>query len=519
MPRSDQHPFRRPTAADIEALAEDLDLSLSPAEREDYLTLVSGALEGLDPVRDAPTVDHGLRPDEPRQVGGRRPDDDEDPHNAWVRKCTVEGADDGPLSGVTIGLKDSIALAGVELTVGSRVLEGFVPEIDATVASRLLDAGATIVGKLNMESFAWSGSGDFSDFGPVTNPHSDDHLAGGSSSGSGVAPAVGDCDVALGTDQAGSIRIPSAMCGLVGIKPTHGLVPYTGIVSLERSIDHVGPMAPTVEMTARTLEAIAGEDVADGVRLDARQPRGIDADDYADAVGSSVEGLRVGVLEEGFGQEGADPVVDETVRAAVDVLADAGAEVESVSAPLHRQLPAAWAAIGTQGGARHFEEGGATNHDGWAWPRLVEALDTLGEARADELPPTVKQALLTAAYLEREYGMEAYTKARDVALAGERQYDSLLADYDALAMPSVVIRALEKAPEADRVEALTRDAPSIANTSPFDLTGHPAISVPCAKPDGLPVGLMLVGAHEDERTLFALASAFEDRTDWEERGA
>jgi len=519
MPRSDDHPFRRPTAADLDALADDLGLSLSPEEREDYRTLVSGAVGGLDPLRDAPTLDHGLHPDEPRRIGGRRPDAEEDPLNAWVRKCTVEGAADGPLSGVTVGLKDSIALAGVEMTAGSRVLEGFTPEIDATVVTRLLDAGATIVGKLNMESFAWSGTGDTSDFGPVTNPHSDDHLAGGSSSGSGAAPAAGDCDVALGTDQAGSIRIPSAWCGLVGIKPTHGLVPYTGILSLERSIDHAGPMAPTVEPVAETLAVLAGEDVADGVRLDDRQPRDVAADDYAAAVGSDVDGMRVGVLEEGFGWDDADPVVDEAVREATGVLADAGAEVESVSAPLHRLMPSAWAAIGTQGAARHFEEVGATNHRGWAWPRLTRALDSFRRARADDLPPSVKQALLTAAYLRREYGMEAYAKARDVALAAERQYDGLLAEYDALAMPTVVVRAFEKAPEMGRVPAADREVSTITNTSPFDLTGHPAISVPCAKPDGLPVGMMLVGAHRDERALFALASAFEDRTDWEERDA
>lgn len=519
MPRSDEHAFGRPTAEDIESIAAAFGVSLSDAERDDYRRLVADAVEGVESVRHARPFDAGLEPTTyAAREPGRRPDEGDDPLNAWITRGRVEGADDGPLSGVTVGLKDSVALAGYEMTAGSSVLEGFVPTIDATVVTRLLDAGAAVVGKTNMESFAWSGSGDTSDFGPVTNPHDAGRLAGGSSSGSGAAPAAGDCDVAIGTDQAGSIRIPSSWCGLVGVKPTYGLVPYTGILPLERSLDHAGPMGRSVETVATALEALAGEDVRDGVRLDSRQPRGVAADGYAGAVGDEVDGLSVGVLEEGFGWEFSEPAVDEVVRAATEVFEGEGVAVESTSVPRHREATSAWAAIGTQGGARLLREAGAgTNHDGWCWPRLARTLDSFRRARANDLPPSAKRSLFAAAFLEREYGVEAYAKARDVALSARRAYDVCLDEYDALLLPTTAVRAFEKAPDLDRVASVNREVVTIANTCPFNLTGHPALTVPCAKPDGLPVGLMLVGSRLDESTLFALGAAFERAADWETR--
>lgn len=512
MPASDGDPFTAPTEAEIRELAASLGIPLGEAEAADYREVVGDAIHGSDPIRHARGFDPDLEPRaDTARTGGYRPDPEEDPHNAWIQKIEVSADSEGSLTGTTVGLKDSIALAGVELTLGSAVMEGFVPEIDATVVHRLLDTGATILGKLNMESFAWSGTGGMSDYGPVTNPHSEDHLAGGSSSGSGVAPVVGDCDVALGTDQAGSIRIPSSWCGLVGIKPTHGLVPYTGIVPLERTIDHVGPMATSVRKVAEILEVLAGEDTTDGVRLDERQPAGIAADDYTDATDRDPSGLSIAYLDEGFGWEFSDPVVDETVRDTDAVFERAGVETDHVSLPVHRRSMAIWGAIATQGGARLFHEGSVgTNHKGWSWPQLARVMDSFQEARARDLPPTVKRSLLAAAYLDEEYGLEPYAKARSQAMAAEQEYNQILSEYDAIALPTTVVRAFEKAPELGRVDALRREVSTIANTSIFNVTGHPAISVPCGSPDGLPIGLMLVGNHQDETTLFTLASAIEN---------
>jgi len=504
--------FDAPSEDRLDELAADLGLSLDDDATADYAALAADAVDAVGDVRHADSFDPGLAPaDLAGRGGGYRPDAEEDPLNAWLHKTAVRTSDDGPLAGRSVGLKDSIALAGSPLTLGSNVMEGFVPRIDATVVGRLLDAGAEIAGKLNMESFAWSGRGDLSDYGPVLNPHSPDHLAGGSSSGSGAAPAAGDCDVALGTDQAGSVRIPSSWCGLVGLKPTYGLVPYTGVVGLERTIDHVGPMGPSVDVVARVLDAIAGEDVREGVRLDERQPRGIGGDDYAAAVGADVDGLSVGVLEEGFGWTFSEDAVDETVREAARSLERRGVTVESASAPIHERTLSIWPGIATQGGAHCLLGGGTgTNHRGWAWPRLARVLDSFRTARANDLPPTVVRSLLVAAHLDDAYGVEPYAKARSEAMAARRAYDDLLATYDALVLPTTAMRAFERDAEWDRRDALDREVTTIANTAMFDLTGHPAVSVPCGTRDGLPVGLQLVGAHRDETTLLSLAAALTD---------
>ncbi|UHQ95062.1 amidase [Haloterrigena alkaliphila] len=519
MPRSDKHVFRRPDGETLESLAADIGLSLTPNERDDYETLVSGAIDGLAGIEQGPSFDPGL---EPVTLDGRergyRPTVDEDPLNAWITKGEVRGETDGPLSDVTVGVKDSIAVAGYEMTAGSRVLEGFVPRIDASVVSRLLEDGATIAGKLNMESFAWSGRGDISDFGPVENPHGENRLPGGSSSGSAAAPANDECDVALGTDQAGSVRIPSSWCGLVGLKPTHGLVPYTGTLPLEVSLDHIGPMAPTVDLVATALDAIAGVDVVDGIQLDQRQPRSLETDSYADSVDDNIESLSIAVLEEGFGWEFSESEVDDAVRDTAATFEDLGVSCETVSVPIHRRGVSAWAAIASQGGRRLLREGGVgTNHTGWTWTRLARALKSALDARTDELPPTVKRSLLAGEFLADTYGVEPYAKGRNVAMAARQMYDEILAEHDALLLPTTATRAFEGPAAFDRVDALEREIQTIVNTCPFNLTGHPAVSVPCAKPDGLPVGAMLVGSRFDETTLLALAGAYERATEWEDQ--
>ncbi len=518
MPASDTDLIRPVTEAQLRRYGDRYDLSLTPDEVEDYLELVNGSLESFETIlaAPAPTVPQlEVAHDRPAP---RIPTDEADPLNAWIRRMRVAGADDGPLDDLAVGLKDSIALAGYPMTLGSEVLEGFVPSIDATVTRRLLAAGATIVGQQNMESFASSGSGDTSDYGPVLNPYSDEHLAGGSSSGSAAAVAAGDCEVSIGTDQAGSVRIPSACCGTVGLKPTTGLVPYTGAFPLDLAIDHLGPIGDSVETVARTLEVIAGEDVVDGIRLDSRQPRGIEADAYTAAIEDPLDDLAVGVLEEGFGWPFADEAVDAAVREAMDVFEAEGASVRSVSMERHRDLSAAGGVVAAMGSAATLEQSGlARGAHGWHWTGLANMLDALVEARADRLPPSVKQALLTAAHVREMRGMTPYAMARNLALEAQRRYDELLETCDVLAMPTIVIPPMAHEPDLDRVEAASREWMLAANTAPTDLTGHPAISVPCAMRDGLPVGLMLVGGRFEETTVLRAAAGFERTTDWQAR--
>jgi len=511
-PRRGRYPtVRHPPRERIEKLAAELGLTLNETELDDYATMLQGALTDVKRVMnlDSPRFriherTHTNRP------SGYRPSTDEDPLNVWIRKCRVDGSPSGPLAGTTVGLKDSIALAGYEMTCGSRVLEGYVPQVDATVVTRLLDAGATITGKLNMEAFAWSGSSDISDYGSVPNPHDQDFLAGGSSSGSAAAVATGDCDIALGGDQGGSIRIPAAWCGVVGLKPTWGLVPYTGIFPLDPTIDHVGPIARTVEGTARALEVLAGEDIQDGVRMDDRQPRGVTGEAYTETVEKDVDDVTLGVLRNGFEWDVAHPAVNEAVEATVEKLRARGVETKPVTVEYHSDILSLLTPLEIQGGYRTMTEAGVgTHHSGWYWSDLIDSFDQFRSSRIDELPPTAKHSLLVGAYLSDTYGVEFYAKAKNVVLELRRQYDTCLETCDALVMPTVPTMPFEDDGSLDRTERVGRVTENHRNTAQFNHTHHPALTVPCGIVSDLPVGIQLVGSHFDERTLLRIGAAVE----------
>jgi len=515
-PRRGRYPtVRRPTRGRVEELATELGLTLNEAELDDYATMLEGALTDVERVMklDSPRFPNHERTYTDRP-SGYRPSTEEDPLNVWITKCRVDGAQTGPLAGKTVGLKDTIALAGYEMTCGSRVLEGYAPRIDATVVTRLLDAGATITGKLNMEAFAWSGSSDISDYGTVPNPHDQARLAGGSSSGSAAAVATGECDIALGGDQGGSIRIPAAWCGVVGLKPTTGLVPYTGIFPLDPTIDHVGPLTRTVEETAEAMEALAGEDIQNGVKMDDRQPRGVTGEAYTEAIDEGVDDVTLGVLRDGFGWDAAHPAVDEAVEATIDELRARGVETKPVTVDYHSDILSLLTPLEIQGGYRMMTEAGVgTHHSGWYWSDLIDAFDQLRSSRADELPPTAKHSLIVGAYLSDTYGIEFYAKAKNVVLKLRRQYDACLEACDALVMPTVPMLPFEDDESLDRTERVGRIAANHRNTAQFDHTHHPALTVPCGTVSGLPVGIQLVGSHFDERTLIKVGAAVEQVAD------
>ncbi len=226
---------------------------------------------------------------------GYRPEGEENKYNLWYYKSEIKGAPEGKLKGKKVALKDNVCVAGVPMMNGASTLEGYVPDVDATVVTRMLDAGATVVGKVHCEYFCFSGGSHTSAPGPVHNPRKYGYSAGGSSSGSAAVIVTGEADMAIGGDQGGSIRMPSAYCGIVGLKPTWGLVPYTGIMPIELTLDHTGPMTATVADNALMLEVIAGPD-----GLDPRQ-MGCTTDAYTKALGGSVAGLKIGVVKEGFG--------------------------------------------------------------------------------------------------------------------------------------------------------------------------------------------------------------------------
>lgn len=433
-------------------------------------------------------------------------------YNAWITRCHVTATDDGPLAGERVGVKDNLALAGYPMTCGSEAFKKFEPEIDSTAVSRLLRAGASIVGKTNMDAFAFGGTGDLQEFGSTLNPADPDYLAGGSSSGSAAAVAARTCDIGLGTDQAGSVRGPSAWCGCVGMKPTHGLVPYTGGFSTDRSLDHVGIITRTVETNARALGTAAGPDLSDGVLLDPRQTRSDPARSptyYLPPEDGDLNGLTVGIVAEGFDRPVSDPGVDRTVRGAIDTLVDAGAEARVVSLPsLELAGPLMNAVVALSVTTGPFEHGGVqTGANGWHWTRLATAIGDLVADRPEKLPLPVVVLRVIGTVLAEQDKTVTYAEGKNAALAADRRIQAHLKECDVLALPTTPMTAFENRPELPWLDRIGRNADALVNTALFDHTGHPALTVPCGTHDGLPVGLQLVGPRRSERELYRIAAA------------
>jgi amidase len=246
-----------PSPQKLTAVASSMGISFRPGDAEEFLGLMAPFFEAAGATLAAPDP---LPVTKYPRTPGHKPSPAEDPLNAWYQKTVIKGAPTGKLAGKTVALKDNVLLAGVPMMNGASFLEGYVPEVDATVVTRLLDAGAEIHGKAHCEYLCLSGSSHTNNTGPCHNPWRRGHSAGGSSSGSAALVAAGEVDLAIGGDQGGSIRMPGAFCGIVGMKPTHGLVPYTGIMSMEVTIDHAGPMTRNVADNALMLEVIAGPD-------------------------------------------------------------------------------------------------------------------------------------------------------------------------------------------------------------------------------------------------------------------
>jgi len=496
--------MRHPSTAELDALAEELGISFADGEVEDYAQIVADTLDLIEGVEEMPTPQLPPREYDYTDRGpGYQPDEEEDPYNAWITKCHIEGADSGPLAGKTVGLKDNISVAGIELTNGSDVMQGYVPAVDATVVGRLLDAGATIKGKNNLSAFSFGASS----YGPAKNPTAPDYSIGGSSSGTAAAIAAGEVDVGLGGDQGGSIRIPCSFGGIVGMKPTTGLIPYTAIFGADASLDHTGPMARTVEDAAATLDAVAGRD-----GLDPRQPHDLEVGDYTGALEEDVSGMTVAVLQEGFEHEESDPEVNEVVEDAIDDLEAMGVEVTEVSVPRHLDTAAISYTILAYGAGQSIKQnGGASGFDAWYDTGAMEYLGRALDARSSDLPPRLKSVMLVTEYVQQQYHGAVYGKAQNIVLELREAYNEGLADADALVMPTAPVKPPEYS-EMRGADVLKEEGPGFdsgLNTGLSDLTDHPALTVPCGETDGAPVGMMFVGERFDEATLFKLGYAYE----------
>src|SRR6266446_6912182 len=496
--------LRKPPLDELGRIAKAYDLDLSAEDIVSFRSLMDGVLASyrrLDQFAE-PTL-----PVKYPRDAGHRPPASENRLNAWYWKCSIKGAPSGTLAGKRVAIKDNVCVAGIPMMNGSNVLEGFVPDVDATVVTRILDAAGEIAGKAVCEHLCFSGGSHTSDTGPVLNPHDPKRSAGGSSSGSAALVVAGECDMAIGGDQGGSIRIPSSFCGAVGHKPTHGLVPYTGVFPIELTLDHTGPIARTAGDAARLLEVLAG---ADG--LDPRQPAGLRTEAYTKQLTGHARGLRVGIVKEGLGWPNSEPDVDAMVREAAQRLTGAGATVSELSIPLHRDGIHIWNAIAVEGATELMVAGNSmgTNWKGHYTTSLLDFYGRSRRVRANDLSETVKLVILLGQYMQDNYQGRYYAKAQNLARVLRAAYDEALKDVDLLLMPTLPLKAtLLPAPDASREEYVARALEMISNTCPFDVTGHPAATVPAGMSAGLPVGMMLIGRHWEDGTVLRAADAFQ----------
>jgi aspartyl-tRNA(Asn)/glutamyl-tRNA(Gln) amidotransferase subunit A len=395
----------------------------------------------------------------------------------------ARGSRRGPLHGIPIALKDLFDTAGVKTTAGSAVFADRVPSEDAEVVRRLKQAGAVLVGKTNMHEFAYGDTSAQSHFGPVRNPWDPQRISGGSSGGSAAAVAARLCYGALGSDTGGSIRQPAAYCGIVGLKPTYGLVSTTGVVPLSWSLDHVGPMCRTVADTAVVLRAIAGYDPLDANSVDAAVP------DYMKALSQKVSAFRIGIPRAIF-YEGLDPEIEHTTTAALQVLRRLTASMRDIELPTYRTLPV----VAAEAYAFHAPY----------FTKTPELYQSLTRQRLEG-----GSRISASAYIEGRRELDRLRRA--VA--------AVFLNIDLLVTPTTSILP-ERVEEAANppVPAPGGVAPSLRNTQPFDIYGLPTISIPCGfSRAGLPIGLQISGPHLGESQVLALAHAFEQATEWHRR--
>lgn len=496
-------PVQPPDPAALHAVAAQYGLGLDDADIASFSPMVHGLLASWDAVEELYAASAPAMPER----AWTRPEPADNPYNAWYVTCDVTGSGEGPLAGKTVAVKDNTAVAGVPMMNGSKTMEGYTPLRDATVVSRMLAAGATIAGKSVCEDLCFSGGSHTSRTGPVRNPWDETRVAGGSSTGSGALVAAGVVDVATGGDQGGSIRMPSGYTGVVGHKPTWGLVPYTGAFPIEATIDHVGPITRTVADAALVLNVIAGPD-----GYDPRQPRDLVPDDYVAAIARGAEGLRIGVVGEGFAQANSEQDVSDAVRAAVDTLVGAGLTAEDVSIPWHLHGAKVWDVIATEGAASQMVDlnGYGLNWKGLYDPEVMEHYGNQWRSDATQFSETVKLVLLAGKHALNTHHGKHYGMAQNLAYELRAAYDEALSRYDVLVMPTLPVQAGVIPPDgAPREEVIGRALEMISNTCVTDVTGHPACSVPAGLVNGLPTGLMIIGKQFDDATVLRVAHTFE----------
>jgi aspartyl-tRNA(Asn)/glutamyl-tRNA(Gln) amidotransferase subunit A len=410
----------------------------------------------------------------------------------------------GLLEGIPIGIKDNLCTRGIPTTCGSRILEGFVPAYESTVTQKLQDAGAVMVGKTNLDEFAMGSSTENSGYQVTANPWDLSRVPGGSSGGSAAAVAAEECVVALGSDTGGSIRQPASLCGVVGMKPTYGLVSRFGLVAYASSLDQIGPFGRTVEDAAILLQAIAGYDAKDSTSLKVEIP------DYTQALKPDLKGLKVGIITETFG-EGLDDIVAEKVKEAITQLKSLGATVQEISCPRFRYgLPTYYIIAPSEASAN------LARYDAVKYGIREEAdtlIDMYTKTRAKGFGTEVKRRIMLGTYaLSAGYYDAYYLKAQKVRTLIKQDFDQAFEKVDVLVCPTAPTTAFKAGEKtADPLSMYLSDLMTI----PVNLAGLPSMSIPCGF-DGqnLPIGLQLIGNVLREDVLFRVGYAYEQSTKW-----
>lgn len=419
----------------------------------------------------------------------------------------ASGEEIGMLAGIPIGIKDNMCIKGIPTTCASRILENFVPPYESTVTQKLKDGGAVMVGKTNLDEFAMGSSCETSSYQLTANPWDLSRVPGGSSGGSAAAVAASECVVAIGSDTGGSIRLPASFCGIVGMKPTYGLVSRYGLVAYASSLDQIGPFGRSVEDAAILLNAIAGYDPNDSTSLKLEIP------DYTKSLQPDLKskGLKIGIIKETFG-EGLDPVIAKTVQQAIDQLKSLGADVQEISCPRFRYgLPAYYIIAPSEASANLARYDGVKY--GFRTPEAENLLEMYKKTRAAGFGAEVKRRIMLGTYaLSAGYYDAYYLKAQKVRTLIKQDFEQAFEKVDVLVCPTAPtppFKAGEKI--SDPLTMYLSDLMTI----PVNLSGLPGMSIPCGFDDqGLPIGMQLIGKVLGEEQLFQVAYAYEQSTDW-----
>lgn len=418
------------------------------------------------------------------------------------------GEDIGLLAGVPIALKDNLCTKGIRTTCASKVLEDFIPPYESTVTHRLAAAGAVCLGKTNLDEFAMGGSTENSAYQVTSNPWNPACVPGGSSGGSAAAVAADECPIALGSDTGGSIRQPASFCGVVGMKPTYGLVSRYGLVAFASSLDQIGPFARTVEDAAILLQTVAGYDARDSTSIK------VDIPDYTQNLkaGLDCKGRKIGIIQETFG-DGLDATVDQAVKAAIAQFEALGAEVKTISCPRFRYgLPAYYVIAPSEASSN------LARYDGVKYGLRSDGSSLMSmytKTRAEGFGKEVKRRIMIGTYaLSAGYYDAYYLKAQKVRTLIKQDFEAAFEEVDALVCPTAPTTAFAAGAKDDPLSMYLLDLMTI----PANLAGLPGISVPCGFDDaGLPIGLQIIGNVLQEQTLFELAYAYEQSTDWHQK--